>query len=181
MTDYTIQNGELCHYGIKGMKWGVRRYRNEDGSLTPAGEKRVNKRLTKAARKAGRALATSNEFRRETNRISRKYSRESKEYEEGREYHSKAGHTVRAKLASYQSDYNRQMAKNIRELGMEDVEEWLATSDYHRKKAYEIVDKNSVKNGKKMVDDIIKQYSNKPYEMFTNDYDRYIVDAAKNR
>lgn len=31
---------ELCHYGIKGMKWGVRRYQNEDGSLTEAGKKR---------------------------------------------------------------------------------------------------------------------------------------------
>lgn len=30
----------LYHYGVKGMKWGVRRYRNTDGSLTPAGKKR---------------------------------------------------------------------------------------------------------------------------------------------
>lgn len=28
------------HAGIKGMKWGVRRYQNADGSLTPAGKKR---------------------------------------------------------------------------------------------------------------------------------------------
>lgn len=35
-------NGELYHWGIKGMKWGVRRYQNADGSLTPAGKKRYD-------------------------------------------------------------------------------------------------------------------------------------------
>jgi hypothetical protein len=33
-------NGELYHWGIKGMKWGIRRYQNKDGSLTNAGRKR---------------------------------------------------------------------------------------------------------------------------------------------
>lgn len=32
-------DGELYHWGIKGMKWGVRRYQNKDGSLTAAGRK----------------------------------------------------------------------------------------------------------------------------------------------
>lgn len=31
---------ELSHHGIKGMKWGVRRFQNKDGSYTPAGKKR---------------------------------------------------------------------------------------------------------------------------------------------
>lgn len=38
--EYYIMNGELYHHGTKGMKWGVRRYQNKDGSLTPAGKKR---------------------------------------------------------------------------------------------------------------------------------------------
>lgn len=36
-------SGELKHYGITGQKWGVRRYENEDGTLTPAGKERYNK------------------------------------------------------------------------------------------------------------------------------------------
>lgn len=36
---------ELCHYGIKGMKWGVRRYQNYDGSYTKAGVKRYSQAM----------------------------------------------------------------------------------------------------------------------------------------
>lgn len=35
-----INSDELQHWGIRGMRWGIRRYQNKDGSLTPAGEKR---------------------------------------------------------------------------------------------------------------------------------------------
>lgn len=34
---------ELYHWGVKGMKWGVRRYQNKDGSLTAAGQKRYDR------------------------------------------------------------------------------------------------------------------------------------------
>lgn len=38
---------ELYHYGTKGMRWGVRRYQNADGSLTEAGQKRLDKYKSK--------------------------------------------------------------------------------------------------------------------------------------
>ena len=40
MTSYMVNGQEFYHHGIKGMKWGKRRYQNKDGSLTPAGVKR---------------------------------------------------------------------------------------------------------------------------------------------
>lgn len=42
---------ELKHYGIKGMKWGVRRFQNSDGSLTADGRKRYSSEDYKSAQK----------------------------------------------------------------------------------------------------------------------------------
>lgn len=37
-----MENNELQHYGVLGMRWGFRRYQNKDGTLTKAGKKRYN-------------------------------------------------------------------------------------------------------------------------------------------
>ncbi len=58
----------LCHYGIIGQKWGVRRFQNSDGSFTEEGKKRynirnkdpkLNRRFTKAEKAVSDSLSNS--------------------------------------------------------------------------------------------------------------------------
>lgn len=50
-------NDQIWHWGVKGMKWGVRRYQNADGSLTDAGKRRYSSDIAANAKKKDNGLS----------------------------------------------------------------------------------------------------------------------------
>ena len=64
-----VRDEELYHWGIKGMKWGVRRYQNPDGTLTPAGRSEEKPNYAPKAPKKNPSDYTDEELRTQINRM----------------------------------------------------------------------------------------------------------------
>lgn len=94
-------SNELSHHGIRGQRWGVRRYQNADGSLTPAGRKRYSEDYKKLMQKTQAAQAQNHQ-----RLLVDSYNKTADEYNSGKiaEYNR----THSADDPDYESNYNKQ-------------------------------------------------------------------------
>lgn len=106
---YLGPSHELYHYGIKGQRWGVRRFQNQDGTLTAKGKKRYSEGEASSA-----PTKSKHRQKLEAKYMARGMSKEDAEYEANRQIKTEkiiagiAGVTVAA-AATYV------IAKNVRE------------------------------------------------------------------
>lgn len=166
---------ELYHFGIKGMRWGIRRYQNKDGSLTPAGRQKLgmdiydkdynSDTVVKKGTKVSRVVNTSR-------------------YEEFRDPElggsEKAAKKYIDSLMSKENDYDRKYVsidgiKNSgRANGRDYYIDWFTDSGWEPDNAqvamYELKKDIKVASGKKIVDELIKEVGSKKItEMLKND------------
>ena len=127
---------ELYHHGVKGQKWGVRRYQNSDGSLTDNGKKRVaklNAKINKADKKAIESFNSSKKHFQDKKFFSK---------EKGLDEYQKA--TLSKKI----SDHYR---KNLRSMGVNRNESLkVRAAEYEAGKAF------AEKYGNKKIKDALR-------------------------
>ena len=141
---YEYEN-ELYHYGVKGMKWGVRRYQNADGTLTDKGKKRVSEEYKK------HSVKTTNDLDRNYwKRYANAYNKAANDMNNGMidkynaDYDKKLGSKAKDHDYLNDSEYNsgyekmfyKQVTKHYNEATVKEM-----TSNKNYKKAQALIDK----------------------------------------
>jgi hypothetical protein len=137
---------ELYHHGIKGQKWGVRRFQNSDGTLTNAGKKRYDKISSKYDKEIDKASKNAKESKKNLKDIEKELSDvnqnsyNSKTFKKSYEDYMGES-TTKASKADLKShmDWLMDSLEEGRDYYREDAEDWTrAQSDLMQRKMSEL-------------------------------------------
>ena len=154
-------SSELYHHGILGMKWGIRRYQNKDGSLTAAGKKRYAKEEYKNNKKIAKE-----KYRAAKESADRQYESDTVEKRQALDQEKER---FAEKNAETNRHYERKIRaqENIRNKAKEEMDFWEDPDSYFYQENQEKYINANTK--------ISELKANKTYDEYTN---RLLYNAA---
>lgn len=152
ISNYVIVDGELCHYGVKGMKWGQRK------------AQRYEARTARKFARAGNRQGIANYYRDKGNEIAKKHNRTAEVFD-------KQAKKSEAKGEYFKAEASRRAAEAIRARGANQKASNDSLAAYYENRASRITEKASayatkkrVNLGKKKIDSILSESRAKGYK-----------------
>lgn len=181
-----LNNDELAHFGVLGMKWGIRRYQNKDGSLTAAGKRKY--KISSDGKMTKRSREEVKKYDSKVKSLKKAATEKKKRQKIRSEALAKNDIDAMAKNSKYftNEELNNAITRNqtLTKLRTEqrnnvaEAKKWIDTAVSYGttlQNAYKLISSNEVQG-------FISQYNDKngtSIPLFANSYDNYLKISGK--